>query len=354
MILAAVCAEADPSDSGVLAIESQALRFLTNRLEINKWYSEHPEIDEEEIDAPVFSVGMVRTGTTALSFLLDEDPDTRSLLHWQAMLPCPPPETAHLDDDPRIALAEAEMGLTGMVSEDRTKMEMLPDGPAECLFLLGMDFKSGHFEGMYRVPSYHDWLFEQDLTSAYAWHKRCLQLLQWRAPTERWSLKYPSHMIDLDAIVRVYPDARFITTHRDPIRSIASVCSLVSGGAAFFSNHRDPLYEGCQWSKILEEQLRRYIEFRDRCGEDRFVDINHLELVQEPMATLERTYAELGISMTDAARQGFRRRIASNPKGVYGAHSYEPEAFGLDVDELDERFASYRGRFGVEREPFKS
>lgn len=354
VITAAVQGEANPSAAGAVAFEAQAVQFLTNRLEINRWYAEHPEIDDEEITPPIFSVGMVRTGTTALSFLLDEDPDTRSLLHWQAMFPCPPPETAHLADDGRIARAEAEMGLTGMMSADRAKMESLPDGPAECLFLLGMDFKSGHFEGMYNVPSYHEWLFAQDLTSAYEWHRRCLKLLQWRAPTDRWSLKFPSHMIDLDALVRVYPDAQFVTTHRDPVRSIASVCSLVGGGASFFCAAPDPEYLGRQWSTIVAEQLRRYLDFRDRVDDHRFVDIDHRELVRAPMATLERTYTELGIELTDAARRGFARRIESNPKGVYGAHAYDPDTYGLDTRALAEQFTEYYERFGVEREPFDS
>lgn len=242
-----------------------------------------------------------------------------------------------------------------MAGEDKTQIENLPDGPAECLYLLGMDFKSGHFEGMYYVPSYHDWLFAEDLTSAYEWHRRCLKLLQWRAPTERWSLKFPSHLIDLEAIVRVYPDARFVQTHRDPVRSIASVCSLVYGGGhQFFVADPDPAYLGRQWSKIVEEQLRRVCAFRDTHGDDRFVDIDHLELVKDPMGTLDRTYAELGVAMTDEARAGFEARIASNPKGVYGVHHYEPETFGLDTGALDERLAFYRERFGVVREPFGS
>jgi hypothetical protein len=352
-ILAALRHEANPSEAGTAAFETQATQFLVNRLEINRWYREHPEIDDQEIRAPIFSVGMVRTGTTALSFLLDEDPDNRSLLHWQAMFPCPPPETARLHDDPRITQAEAAMGITGMAGEDRKLIENLPDGPAECLYLLGMDFKSGHFEGMFNVPSYHDWLFAQDLTSAYEWHRRVLKLLQWRAPTKRWSLKYPSHMIDLDAMVRVYPEARIITTHRDPVRSITSVCSLVSSGASFFCAKPDPLYLGRQWSMIVEEQLRRFMDFGDRHGVDRFVDINHIELVEAPMETLERTYRELGIELTDAARAGFRGRIMSNPKGVHGVHHYEPSTYGLDVGALDEQFSSYRERFGVEREPFE-
>jgi Sulfotransferase family len=350
VLIDSVAREARPSDMGVAIFRAQASQFLTNRLEINDWYRRHPEIDDEVVELPVFSIGMVRTGTTALSYLLDQDPDNRSLLHWFAMHPSPPPETAHLGDDPRIALTETQMGLTGMTSSDKSMMELLPDGPCECLHLLGLDFRSGHFEGMYNVPSYHRWLFAADLTPAYQWHKRALKLLQWRAPTKRWMLKYPSHTMALDPLFDTYPNARFVVTHRDPVRSITSVCSLVGSGAVQFTDHSDDAYLGRQWTVIVEEQLRRMIAFRERVGDECFFDIDHLELVREPLATLERLYDWLGAEITPAARRGFEERIASNPKGVYGTHRYDPETYGLRPDEIRERFAFYTERFGVTSE----
>lgn len=342
--------EAHLSERGRAVLRASVVRFLVNRLEIEQCYESHPEIDKEVITAPVFSIGMVRTGTTALSFLLDQDPDNRSLLHWQAMRPCPPPETAHLHDDPRIEATAREMGAIGLTPESKAQIELLPDGPAEDLFLLGMDFKSGHFEGMFNIPSYHDWLFSADLRSAYDWHKRTLKLLQWRAPTKRWMLKFPSHSIALPTIINSYPDALFINTHRDPVKSVTSVCSLVATGAGHLTHRPDLHYIGRQWTKIIEEQLHRLIAFRDEHGDDRFIDIHNDELVRQPMQTLERLYDWMGAEMTPAARSGFEARITSSPKGVHGAHVYDPKDYGLDVDELAERFRFYTDRFDIRAE----
>ena len=52
---------------------------LVNRLEVEHWYHIHPEIDEEQIVAPLFGVGLPRTGTTALIYMLARDPSTRTL-----------------------------------------------------------------------------------------------------------------------------------------------------------------------------------------------------------------------------------------------------------------------------------
>jgi hypothetical protein len=160
-------------------------------------------------------------------------------------------------------------------------------------------------------------------------------------------LKYPSHTMALDALLDVYPEARFIVTHRDPATSITSVSSLVHHGSSPLSQTPDPLYLGLQWTKIVEEQLRRLIAVRERVGDDRFFDIEHGELVRAPMQTLERLYAWLGAEITPSARAGFEARIASNPKGVYGTHRYEPETYGIDVGAVHEQFRFYTDHFNV-------
>lgn len=349
-LLESVREESAPNELGIAALRQQVLQFLVNRRAIQRCYRDHPEIDAEEIGAPLFSIGMVRTGTTALSYLLDQDPDNRSLLHWQAMSPCPPPETAHLTDDPRIAETAVQMRTPGLATKEKALIELLPDGPAECLHLLGLDFRSGHFEGMFNVPSYHDWLFSTDLTPAYEWEKKTLKLLQWRAPTKRWMLKYPSHTIALPAIASVFPNARFVATHRDPVKSVTSVCSLVHKGAGMLWQKEDLAYLGRQWTKIVEEQLRRMMAYRESADPSRFIDFHNDDLVRRPMETLEALYDWMGAEITPAARAGFEGRITNNPKGVYGAHSYEPATYGLDVDELRERFRFYTDHYNVRAE----
>lgn len=349
-LLDAVREEGRPNELGLAALRQMVMQFLTNRREIQRWYREHPEIDDEQITRPLFSIGMVRTGTTALSYLLDQDPDNRSLLHWQAMSPCPPPEMEHLLDDPRIEETAIKLQTPGLSTKEKALIELLPDGPAECLHLLALDFKSGHFEGTFNVPSYHDWLFSTDLTSAYEWHRKTLKLLQWRAPTKRWMLKFPSHTIALPAISAVYPDAKFVVTHRDPVKSVTSVCSLVHRGAGMLWEKEDLHALGRQWTTIVETQLRRMMEYREKEPKDRFIDFHNDDLVRRPMETLETLYDWMGAEMTPAARAGFKERIQSNPKGVYGAHTYEPESYGLDVAELAERFRFYTDHYGIRSE----
>ena len=91
------------------------------------------------------------------------------------------------------------------------------------------DFRSMIFPTQYRVPSYTRWLlYEADMAPAYRWHRQFLQHLQSRHPADRWVLKSPGHIWCLDALLAEYPDALLVQTHRDPLRIIASLGSLVS------------------------------------------------------------------------------------------------------------------------------
>ena len=135
---------------------------------------------------------------------------------WEAGQPCPPPETATEHTDPRIAAAQAGIDFTNeMFTGFAGMLPTAADGPQECLLPMAFEFRSLIFEGMSLIPSYTAWLLQCDMEPAYRYHRRVLKLLQWRCPPDRWWLKTPAHMLSIDALNAVYPDARFVMTHRD-------------------------------------------------------------------------------------------------------------------------------------------
>ena len=145
----------------------------------------------------------------------------------------------------------------------------------ECLELMALDFKSHIFQSFAQIPSYSAWLVEKaDLTSTYAYQRRVMKLLQWREPTRPWRLKSPSHVLFLEYLDRVFPDARFVMTHRDPTDVILSVADLYADIIGGFTDHIDRRYIGQlnveHWSLGME-RVRR---FRDGAADDRFYDID--------------------------------------------------------------------------------
>ena len=340
--------EAALNEIGVGAMTDQIVGYLVNRLEVERWYARHPEIDDQEIVAPLFGLGLPRTGSTALSFLLALDPARRSLRNWEAGAPCPPPETATEHTDPRIADAQAGIDLTNEMFPGFAGM--LPTsatGPQECLLLMALDFRSQVFEGMTRIPSYSSWLLHCDMEPAYRYHRRVLKLLQWRCPPTRWWLKTPAHMHAIDALDAVYPDARFVMTHRDIRRVLPSVCALYDTFSCILTERRDPVAIGALNVELWRCSLERLVDFRDRGNEGRFHDLSFAALQRDPIAEVATLYAELGDDLTGDVRRRMQDWWAESAKQRSGPQSYRAEDYGLDPATVRERFAFYYDRFDV-------
>jgi hypothetical protein len=340
--------EAELTDLGRAIMEARLRGLLVNRLRIEDAYRTHPEIAAQRVGAPLFIVGLPRTGTTALSNLLAADPQIRSLRMWESGDSVPPPETATEHDDPRIATATA--GLAAMY-ETFPKMRALhfqsPTGPTECQDLLGMELRTAHFDGMARVPTYTRWVLDCDMAPAYRYHRRTLQLLQWRCGPPRWHLKTPVHMLSLDALAESYPDARFLWTHRDPAAVLGSVCSLISYTRSWVSDRDDDATMGVQQLDLWAEALRRAMAFRARVGEARFADVAFEQLQADPVTVIEQSYDTLGVDFGPSSRAAVGRWAAEHPPGAHGTHEFALSDFGLDAGAVRRRLASYLDRFSV-------
>ena len=340
--------EAALNEIGEAVVADQYVGHLVNRLQIEDWYRRHPEIDDQQIVAPLFGLSLPRTGSTALSFLLALDPTRRSLRTWEAQQPCPPPETATEGTDPRIAAAQAGIDLSARMFPDF--VGMLPSsatGPQECLFPLALEFKSQLFEGSARVPSYNRWLFACDMEPAYRYHQRVLKLLQWRCPPTRWWLKTPSHMYAVEALDRVYPDARFVMTHRDIASVIPSVAAVMFTLSRTLTNEPDPAFWGRHNTELWDIALHRAMAFRDAGADDRFFDISFADMQADPISAVRRLYAWLGEELAPGTEARMGQWWDDNSKERHGTHRYRPEDYGLDADALRERFRFYSDRFDV-------
>ncbi len=319
--------------------------LLANRLRVLDVLDAHPEIDDEVVEGPIFIIGLPRTGTTALSNLVAADPQIRSIRLWESSDPVPPPEKATEATDPRIDAARS--GLDAMY-ETFPRMRSLhfqtATGPAECQDLLGMEFRTEHFGGMARVPSYSSWVLDCDMSPAYAFHKRVLQLLQWHCPPNLWHLKTPVHMLALDDLRAVYPGARFLWTHRDPAAVLGSVCSLISYTRSWASDRNDAVELGHQQLALWAEAIRRAMEFRHRIGEEWFADVEFDALQSDPVTAVDAAYDRLGVTL-GAGRPQVEAWASAHPPKEHGAHEFALDQFGLDAAAVRDRFAAYLEEF---------
>lgn len=338
-------AESKLSDLGKLAAPEMIIAQLISRLEVEHWYHEHPEIDDEQIIAPLFGVGLPRTGSTALAFMLAQDPNNRSLRMWEADKPCPPPELATQHTDPRIAVCAAniEAGLQ-RCPERRAMLPWDAEGPTECLGVMFLDFKFQAYEAFLHVPSYIEWLNSPacDMEPAYRYHKRVLKLLQRRCPPKRWSLKSPTHMLYSDALNKVYPDARFVMTHRHPAQVMPSISDLL------WSTRRDLNIDPMpDWyaRHAMEEwatAIGRLMDLRDRIGPARFYDIAFRDFMADPIREIRGLYQWLGWELSAGTIKLMLAWQAKNPKP---SHHVTMEKYGLDEQSIARTYRFYTERF---------
>lgn len=344
ILAGALRTEARLSARGEVALHGMIVGKLSQRLQVEDWYSRHPEIDDEVITRPLFGMGLPRTGSTALSVLLALDPGIRYLAAWQAERPCPPPATVKGHDE-RLGLAQEEHDARLKHSPRHAKLVPgSPEGPMECLSLLAMDFKSALFNGLARVPSYTRWLLhEADHRSAFEYEKRVLKLLQWGYPALPWRLKSPSHLLHAAVISEVFPDARFVMTHRDPADVIVSVCDLFADVYSRFSDDIDYRWIGeanvAEWTAGISRVLR----WRDAGHDGAIFDIGFRAMHGDPVGEVRALYDWLGEPVSAEFDAAMREWWQASGEKEPNAHP-DPAAFGIAVEEVRPLFADYTAR----------
>jgi hypothetical protein len=333
--------EARLSEIGDVALPQLIVNLLSQRLQIEDWYRRHPEIDDEPIEQPLIGLGLPRTGSTALSFLLAEDPHARSLRRWEAVQPCPPPSTV-AGRDPRITRAEEEGAMQSQLAPRLAALvPSTPTGPEECQDLMALDFKSHYFQAFAHVPSYSQFLLDADLTPTYAYERRTLKLLQWGSAPKPWRLKCPSHLLWLDHLDRAFPDARFVMTHRDPADVLVSVADVYAEVGRMFSYNVDLRYLGALNVQHWSIAMQRLLDFRDRQPATRFYDIDFTAMQRDPIGEVRALYDWLDEPVTDDFETGMRRWWSRHAEQRDVNIHPEPAAFGLDLDTVRTLFSEY-------------
>lgn len=344
----AIESEAQLNDIGAVAVRAQIVGALTNRLRIVDYTKQHPDVAHERIDAPLIVVGMFRAGTTLLSQLLDQDGSNRALLSWEVADSVPPPTPENFRSGPRVEAVRAGQQMLSQINPaiDTVHHEQA-DQATECLAVLGQDFKSLIWEAVAVVPSYGAWLDGVDYLSSYQHHRRTLQVLQSGGVRGRWTLKSPQHALALEALTTVYPDARLVLLHRDPVMLCGSVCSLIRTLSATFTDadHRDRI--GQRWVDVLSQCVERVAGFRAAHPDHPIIDVQYADLVRDPVGTVAGIYESAGRSLDEDAATEIKAYVAANPRGKYGAHTYDLAEFGVNEAAIRERFASYTDRHDV-------
>ena len=357
VLLDSIRGEARLNTAGEFAARLQFGKVLRDRLIAIEWFKRHPEILERSIKRPVVIVGPMRSGTTRLHRLLASDHRFSHMRSFETIAPVPRPDfeavLAGRKRDFRPILAKRVM-MMARLANPRT-LSIHPTGPMQPEEELGLLVNSMYgmkHEAQWRVPTYGRWCERIDATPAYRHLADLLRLIGWSQQVSEirpWILKTPQHMLDLPALLNVFPDARIIFTHRDPNKVVGSAASLAWNQTAIHSDEVTPFEVGKEWLHKSVLQVQRMMAARSLVPAERRIDVGYDEMERDWQGTMERVYAFLDLDMAPAmpAMQRYQDRARGLKRRP---HQYSLEQFGLSEAEVRDRFATYVTRFDIREE----
>ncbi len=325
--------------------------LLETRLRLRAaWNAKREALDAQSIRRPLFIVGMPRSGSTFLHELLSEDPAHRAPRVWEVMFPVPAAADGRSDRRQRIRKTEFCLWwFRRLAPRADAVYPMRALTPHECVAIQSYTFLSQEFISTCRIPTYEAFLEAADLTPAYAWEKRFLQHLQLEDPAKRWVLKSPDHVYGLEALFRVFPDARIVQTHRNPVEVLKSSADLTRVLRGLYGPPGDAEEIRAREARVLAEGTERFIQFRDRHPElaSRFIDVKYTDLVANPMATVRSIYTQLDMALSEAAVERIAHMASTRSRYCGRRASAEPAKLKLQTALEFDRFERYCSRFGL-------
>jgi hypothetical protein len=331
--------EANLSEAGMQAQLEDMLALICVSLRCQAHFKAHPEIEAQEVVAPVVIVGLQRTGTSKLFRNIAADPQWNVLYTWLGLDPVPPEGWQPGTLDPRLAQAEAWCEGRRWMAKAHGFYPTAPEMEALLMkrtFMLNIP--------ALLIPSHQAWLERADFTEAYRFLRRQLQFLQWQtgAPAgRRWILKSPPHLLTLKALTSVFPDATLVMTHRHPRSSVGSMFKLVEIAQQEYAVTVDRDQIRRVWLRNLSLAISRFMEFRAQADRDVIIDVSFRDFVGDPLPTMKRIYDFAGVRFTQQTDSAARAWERDNPRHSEGKFEYDLADFGATEADIDSAFEPY-------------
>ena len=321
---------------------------LGNRLRIVDFAKRHPELDEINIERPLVITGFFRTGTTFLHNVLAADPNNRVGRAWELAYPLGRLNDPLGDVAWRRAQAKFTFGFNQAAIPDQSVAHnVTADSSEECFFLLENDMAVLTFWVAFAAYIYANDMLDWDMTDPYEYHKLQLKILSAQRSAERWVLKCPWHIWNMDALMAVYPDAQIIFTHRDITKALASHCSLAAKMASKLKRSLDVNELGQFWLDYAKIGLDRAMASRKDIPESQLYDVRLRDLMANPMTVLEDMYSHFDLEWNEEIAGLLEERVSEKPTSQEGEHEYAIEDFGLTDEKVRQTLKAYNDRFGV-------
>lgn len=363
ILLDSIEKEANLHTLGRIISKIRFKEILKQRLLSEYCFQQFPEILEEDLKPPIIITGLQRTGTTKLQRLLAADPNSLSVFSWEALHPAPVISKKIIakgnlqkenllniqNKKQRIAKGKtAEKGAQFLAPDFFSIHPVEHDAPEEEVLLLDQSFISTVPEAMMQVPTYANWIEQTDHRPAYNYLKKMLQFLQWQkqqSNATHWVLKTPHHLEFLENVFAIFPKAKIIWTHRDPLQTAPSFSNMIFHSHLMFSDEVTRNQVAKHWLRKCGRMVDRGMAFRAQFGEERFLDVSYQDLLKNPLKEVEKIYEFAELDFSEKSKEGIKKSLQHNRQHKYGVHKYKLEDFHLNPEIINEQFKNYLNHF---------
>ncbi len=331
---------------GQFITKQRLLNILQNRLRIEQCFKDHPDIEDIEINCPIFITGLQRTGTTRLHRLLAAHPDVRSLTSWEALNPAPLNNDSN--NQKRINQAKtAERALRFMSPDFFAIHPVEHEAPEEDVLINDMTFVSAVPEATMHVPGYTDWLKTADGLWPYSYLKKVLKLLSWQHPNKKWVLKTPQHLENMAPIFAVFPDAKVIHTYRDPLKVIPSFSSMLYQSFRIFSDQVNAAAIANHWLQKDAKMIAAAMAYWSGLPSGKVLDVSYYSMMKNPEKELKKIVGFMDLDWNTNAMNSINTINTQNKQHKYGKHQYHLADFGLTKETVEALFVDYRKKYAI-------
>lgn len=336
---------------------------LRRYLHLQQDFITYPEILKLPVEQPIFILGFPRSGTTFLQNLLCCDPDAYFLSASDLQYPFPERKDWGSVRDKRPQVLQQQ---TEKLKQMFPVIDQIHDfsSPAECEALFFPNFVDDQLFTAYSPDFMERWgsqVSDNDWLQTYQFHRQQLQHLNWykqgqsktssvSSPTKHWVLKHIDHMRRLDVLLQVYPDARIIQLFRDPVKFVASTANLACQVLHIHRKTVNPVQIGASVLKQFSTWGHQYQVLREGLPSGRVYDMQYMDLVSDPILSVEQALTSFGMTMTPAFKVAIQDYVQNRHGHAHKKYPYHPQQFGLSNDSVREAFTDYCHHFNVSLE----
>lgn len=334
---------------GRFIMQERIISILCNRLRIEAYCKQHPDVNTIQIEKPIIITGLQRTGTTRLQRLLSAHPQLRSLSSWEALNPVPIEGDAM--NKKRIQQARiAEKALRYMSPEFFSIHPVEYNAPDEDILINDMTFVSTVPEATLHVPSYAAWVETQDHSNAYRYLKKVLQVLTHQNGPQRWVLKTPQYLEFIDIADKQFPDAYWLHCYRDPQKVLPSFFSMIYYSRRIFSDQVLPEECARHWLRKNAYMLTKAMNYWNTNTHIQIQHISYYDMMRQAMQCIQDICKHSSLDYNHNIESSIQQFASQNTQHKYGVHHYDISDFSIHKEEISSLFSSYVKQFEIPNE----